>query len=134
MKKWFIKTFLMRLDTTQQRRKGSKAFFPSPHAGRGRGGGALENHERKTFSGDELNELTLRLQKLYEEEGKNIEEIAIALEIHPASVVVLRRELDLVNPAELKGPLISAFQCTRIDLLKRYFIFRLIWLKLESSG
>ena len=63
---------------------------------------ALENHERKTFSGDELNELTLRLQELYEEKGKSIEEIAIALEIHPASVVSLRQELDLVNPAELK--------------------------------
>jgi hypothetical protein len=63
---------------------------------------ALENHERKAFSGDELNELTLRLQELYEEKGKSIEEIAIALEIHPASVVALRQELDLVNPAELK--------------------------------
>ena len=63
---------------------------------------ALENHEHKAFSGDELNELTLRLQELYEGKGKSIEEIAIALEIHPASVVALRQELDLVNPAELK--------------------------------
>lgn len=46
--------------------------------------------------------LESELTRLYVHEGLAIEEICVKLELNPVSVVALRRELGLVNPAKLK--------------------------------
>lgn len=57
---------------------------------------------RMTLTHEDLAALKERLEPLYVEEGQSIEEISAALEINPISVVALRRELDLINPDDLK--------------------------------
>jgi hypothetical protein len=46
--------------------------------------------------------LVSELTRLYVDEGRSLEEICSALKLNPVSVVALRRELGLVNPADLK--------------------------------
>jgi len=51
---------------------------------------------------EEFATLKQNLEQLYTREGKSIEEISAALKLNPVSIVALRRELGLINPADLK--------------------------------
>lgn len=56
---------------------------------------------RANLEAEKLDKLGEKLVNLYES-GKSIEQISVALEINPVSVVAMRAELDIVNPKDLK--------------------------------
>ena len=62
----------------------------------------LDTLPRIDLASEDLASLKQKLEQLYTREGRSIEEISAALKLNPISIVALRRELGLINPADLK--------------------------------
>jgi len=78
----------------------------------------IKSLERVVFSGKELEEIGKKLKELYEK-GKTLEEISIELEINPVSVAAMRKELELINPKDLKHEVENLLTYFIIEQLKK---------------
>jgi len=74
---------------------------------------------RMEFSEKKLKTVKSELAQLYAEQGKCIEEVSGALQINPVSVVALRREMHLINPADFMYQVENFLTHHTLELCKR---------------
>jgi|SRR3990172_1867855 len=82
----------------------------------------IKSLERIKLTPEKLNEMGEKLTELYEG-GKTIEEIAVELQINPASIAAMRFDLDIINPRDMKS---------EVENLLTYFILE--QLKNDKDG
>lgn len=78
----------------------------------------IKNLQRIKLTPEKLNEMGEKLKELYEG-GNTIEEIAVEMQINPASVAAMRVELDIINSKDLKHEVENLLTNFIIEQLKK---------------